>query len=215
MSKTILCFGDSNTWGMSPMAGPNPGDWQRFGPEVRWPGVLRRELGAGWTVIEEGLNARTALHDDLLEGPGRSGLTYLSPCLETHWPLDYVVLMLGTNDVKTRFSLTAFDIACGIAVLLDTIAGATKHYGEAVPKVLVMSPPPVVYTGVWKDSFVGSPEKSRALAREYEAVAKMKGALFLDAGRVIEVSPIDGIHFDESAHAKLGKAVAAVLRGAV
>lgn len=210
-SKTILCFGDSNTWGMQPAEGPT--DCRRFGPDVRWPGVLRAALGAGWTVIEEGLNARTALYDDPLEGPGRSGLEYLSPCLETHWPLDWVVLMLGTNDVKTRFGLTAFDIAGGMAVLLDVVASATRNYGS-VPRALVIAPPPVIYAGPWKDSFIGSPEKAAALAREYEAVAKLKGALFLDAGKLIAVSPIDGVHFDAAAHAVLGKAVAEVLRHA-
>jgi lysophospholipase L1-like esterase len=209
--KTILCFGDSNTWGMQPAEGPT--DVRRFAPEVRWPGVLRAALGAGWTVIEEGLNARTALYDDPLEGPGRSGLEYLSPCLESHWPIDVVVLMLGTNDVKTRFSLTAFDIAGSIAVLLDVVASATRTYGS-VPKALVMAPPPVIYAGPWKDSFVGSPEKARALAAEYEAVAKLKGAMFLDAGKLIEVSPLDGVHFDAAAHATLGRAVAEALRRA-
>ncbi|MBX6322176.1 MAG: SGNH/GDSL hydrolase family protein [Rhodospirillaceae bacterium] len=208
---TVLCFGDSNTWGMVPATGPT--DIRRHGPEVRWPGVLRKALGAGWAVIEEGLNARTALYDDPLEGPGRSGLAYLAPCLETHWPLDWLVLMLGTNDVKTRFNLTAYDVACGMGVLLDVAATATRSYGS-VPRALLVCPPPVIWTGPWKDSFVGSEEKSRALPAHYAAVASAKGALFLDAGTLIASSPVDGIHFDEAAHAALGRAVAQTLLGA-
>jgi lysophospholipase L1-like esterase len=205
---TVLCFGDSNTWGMIPATDDGPA--RRHGPDLRWPGVLRKTLGAGWTVIEEGLNARTAVYDDPLEGPGRSGLAYLPPCLETHWPLDWVVLMLGTNDVKTRFALPPADIAAGIGVLLDVIATATRNYGS-VPRALVLCPPPVIWTGPWKGSFTGSDEKSRALPPEYQAVAKSRGALFLDAGTLIASSPVDGIHFDEAAHATLGKVVAGTL----
>jgi lysophospholipase L1-like esterase len=205
---TVLCFGDSNTWGMQPATDDGPA--RRFGPEVRWPGVLRKALGAGWTVIEEGLNARTAMLDDPLEGPGRSGFVYLPPCLESHWPLDWVVLMLGTNDVKTRLALPPADIAAGIGVLLDVIATATRNYGSA-PRALVICPPPVIWTGPWKGSFIGSAEKWHELPAEYEAIAKAKGALFLNAGKLIKTSPIDGVHFDETSHATLGKAVAEAL----
>jgi len=102
--KTIMCYGDSNTWGCIPLTGQQP-PW-RYGPAQRWPGVLRRELGDGHWIVEEGLNGRTTVWDDPLE-PFRSGKELLAPCLLTHQPIDLVIVMLGTNDLKGRFGLSA------------------------------------------------------------------------------------------------------------
>src|SRR5262245_18689824 len=104
---TVLCYGDSNTHGTPPMS--DMADQGRYPADQRWTGVLRRELGAGWTMIEEGLPGRTTVHDDPIEGVHKNGRRYLLPCLESHRPLDAIVLMLGTNDLKARFSLPAED----------------------------------------------------------------------------------------------------------
>nr|MDQ3302571.1 hydrolase [Actinomycetota bacterium] len=88
--KTVLCYGDSNTWGSNPETG------ERFAPHVRWPGVLAWELGDGFCVIEEGLPGRTTVRDDPIEGAHKNGRTYLRACLESHKPLDLVTVMLGT-----------------------------------------------------------------------------------------------------------------------
>ena len=104
--KTILCYGDSNTWGYNPSMGG------RYARDERWPGVLRKELGEGYLVIEEGLNGRTTVWDDPIEGY-KNGKTYLVPCLETHKPLDLVIILLGTNDLKMRFSVSALIQAAG------------------------------------------------------------------------------------------------------
>ena len=102
--KSILCYGDSNTWGYDPQTR------SRFPHDVRWTGVLASSLGTGYRVVEEGLNGRTTRWDDPIEA-GRNGLTFLQPCLESHLPLDLVIVMLGTNDLKQRFGLSASDIA--------------------------------------------------------------------------------------------------------
>lgn len=97
--KNILCYGDSNTWGYDAETK------NRFPPDVRWTGILKRTLGEGYHVIEEGLNGRTTVWDDPIEGY-KNGREYLIPCLESHRPLDLVIIMLGTNNLKKRFSLT-------------------------------------------------------------------------------------------------------------
>ncbi len=109
--KKILCYGDSNTWGHIPVTGG------RYGDDVRWTGVLQAALGEGYRVIEEGLNGRTTVHDDPIEGVYKNGKHYLIPCLESHRPLDLVIMMLGTNDLKMRFSLPPSDIARGVEAL--------------------------------------------------------------------------------------------------
>ena len=79
--------------------GYTPGSGERHAPDVRWTGVLRRRLGEGWEVLEEGMNGRTTVFDNPMS-PGRNGSAYLLTCLETHKPLDLVILMLGTNDLR-------------------------------------------------------------------------------------------------------------------
>ena len=104
MKKRILCFGDSNTWGYC------ADDASRFDEDVRWTGLLAKMLGDGYTVIEEGQNGRTTVWDDPVENR-LAGLTYLWPCMESHAPFDLIIIMLGTNDTKTYFSMTAQNIA--------------------------------------------------------------------------------------------------------
>jgi len=133
---TILCFGDSNTHGTVPI--PEQDVIGRYAPEVRWPGVMAAELGCGFRVIEEGLPGRTTVHDDPIEGDHMNGLTALPMLVGSHAPLDVVVLMLGTNDLKSRFSVTAADIAASLERLVTTLhvlcaaPGRTENGGEEV-----------------------------------------------------------------------------------
>jgi lysophospholipase L1-like esterase len=121
VTRTVLCFGDSNTYGSIPgVAGG------RYDREIRWSGVLARELGDGWRVIEEGLPGRTTVFDDPLS-PYRRAADYLPPCLGSHAPLDVVIVFLGTNDLKARFAAGPSDIAGGLAVLAQTALASTPH----------------------------------------------------------------------------------------
>jgi lysophospholipase L1-like esterase len=208
---TVLCYGDSNTFGTPPVLAR--GELRRFAPDERWPGVLRRELGLDWSVIEEGLPGRTTVHDDPIEGAHKNGLSYLLPCLESHRPIDIVALMLGTNDLKARFSLPAEDIADGAGVLLDAIAKSFAGPAGAAPRVLLIAPPPLSRLELLSAMFAGGSEKSRRLGSLYAALAAQFRCAFLDAGSVIGSSDIDGIHIEASEHAKLGTAIAAVIRG--
>lgn len=208
--RTLLCYGDSNTHGTKPLN--LPGVLERFGPAERWPGVLAAALGDGWQVIEEGLPARTTVHDDPIEGRHKNGLAYLRPCLESHLPIDVVVLMLGTNDLKTRFSVTPADIANSVDVLLETLLACRAGPGGATPHVLLMSPVPIEEIGFLGEIFTGGAAKSRLLAPLYERVAVKFGSAFLDAGEFARISSTDGIHYEADQHHKLGNAVARTVR---
>ena len=111
--RTILCYGDSNTWGSDPETR------ERFPEDVRWPGVLRKRLDEEYRVIEEGLPGRTTVRDGPIEGDHKNGRTYLMACLESHRPIDLITLMLGTNDLKAHFGSSASDIAQGAASLAN------------------------------------------------------------------------------------------------
>jgi lysophospholipase L1-like esterase len=203
--KKILCYGDSNTWGYSPRAG------ERFPRDVRWTGVLRDELGDGYEVIEEGLNGRTTVWDDPIEGY-RNGKTYLIPCLESHQPMDLVVIMLGTNELKMRFSLSVYDIAEGVRVLVDIVQKSEAGRDGGPPKLLLMAPPPIAKLTEFAEMFEGAEAKSKKFAEHYRRIAEEQGCEFFDTSEVIISSDIDGIHFEAGEHQKLGKAVAELVR---
>jgi lysophospholipase L1-like esterase len=206
---TVLLYGDSNTFGVPPLKDPA---WDRLPPAQRWSGVAHAALGADWTLIGEGLPGRTTLRDDPIEGPHKNGRAVLPAILESHWPLDGFVLMLGTNDLKARFGATPTDIAASCDLLLTDAVATLTGIGGPAPKLMLICPPPILLAGFAGDMFAGGVEKSKALPPLYEAVARKHGAAFLDAGKVIASSPIDGIHFDVGEHAKLGKAVAETLK---
>ncbi len=199
--KTVLCFGDSNTWGY------NPATADRFPRDKRWTGVLRRELGDGYEVIEEGLNGRTTVWDDPIEGD-KNGKKQLPSCLESHKPLDLVIIMLGTNDLKRRFSVPAFDIANSAGVLADIVHRSMAGVNNASPKVLLIAPPPTAKLTDFAEMFEGAEEKSKKFSKHYQRVAQEHGCEFLDTSKITVSSNLDGIHFEEGEHSKLGKAVA-------
>lgn len=207
--RTVLCFGDSNTHGTQPMR--HLGDVRRFGPAIRWTGYVRAVLPAGVDLIEEGHPGRTTVHDDPIEGDHKNGLKALPALLESHRPIDIVVLMLGTNDLKARFSVTAADIVRSLERLCDTVAGSTAGPGQRTPRLLMVCPPPIEETGCLAGMFEGGAAKSRAVGPILDGVAKARCLPFVDAGRHMAVSPLDGIHFDPEGHSALGKAIAAAL----
>lgn len=204
--KTILCYGDSNTWGYNPVT------TERFDRHERWSGVLQENLGKGYLVIEEGLNGRTTVWDDPIEGHHKNGKNYLVPCLETHRPLDLVIIMLGTNDLKTRFSLPACDVAEGAGVLVDVVQKSDVGYAAQPPEVLLLAPPATATPSEFAETFAGSTEKSRQFPQHYRRVSEEHGCHFLDTGQVIVSSPLDGVHLELEEHRKLGMAVAEKVR---
>ena len=201
MLKTVLCFGDSNTNGQEP--GGTLMD--RFGPAERWPGVLRRELGLDWYVLEEGLSGRTTVHNDPIEGDLKNGRAYLRPCLMSHAPIDLVILMLGTNDLKARFGQPASEVAMGIGCLIHDIKELAPGPMGEVPEILVVAPPPMLDDiGEWEGIFSGAQPKSHKLAHDFEVIADSLEVHFFDAGTIISSDPADGFHISRDAHEVLG-----------
>lgn len=187
--KTVLCFGDSNTWGFV------PGTGARYAREERWTGRLQYLLGDGYAVVEEGQNGRTTVHDDPVDG-FKNGMTYLLPCLESHKPVDLVVLLLGTNDLKARFCKSAMEIAKSAGRLVRAIRTSQYGPGDGPPQVLLIAPPPITTLTDFADVFAGSVEKSQQLARWYRTEAELHRVPFLDAGTVVRSSDLDGVHWD-------------------
>jgi lysophospholipase L1-like esterase len=204
--RTVLCFGDSNTWGYV------PGTGERLPRHERWPGRLAEALGPEWHVVEEGLRGRTATLDSPIAA-GRRGLDYLWPCLESHAPLDVVVLFLGTNDVADRYGLPAADAAAAIARLAQIVLRAPEVGVDGQPpRVLLVAPPPLGRVDP-AGGFASAPGKLERLAQHLREEAALLGCGFLELGTVVRAySDIDAVHFDPADQPAVAQAVEAAIR---
>lgn len=203
----ILCFGDSNTFGTNPSGG-------RWARNQRWTGVLQERLGSSYYVIEEGLGGRTASAEDFLE-PDKNGRRHLPIALHSHRPLDLVIIMLGTNDMKHRFGLLPEDIALGAAELGRIAETYGYGAGYPIPKVLLVSPI-LIGEGVEHSVFTGfsadAVDVSRHLVPLYQAHAKEHGWLYLDAASVAKASILDKLHMEQADHRALALALEKIIR---
>lgn len=184
----ILCFGDSNTRGYVPLSGGN----QRYKTDQRWTGLLQIALGDNYEIIEEGLDARTTNIDDPRPGfIGKNGLTYFVPCLESHKPLNLVIIMLGTPDLKAFFNRNSDQITVGLEELIRVVNDI---------KLLIVSPPILIETTDFaKTLFVEATQKSQELSSKYKALAEKYDCGFV-SGKNCEVDPNEGVHLTLKGH---------------
>lgn len=199
----ILCYGDSNTWGY--ISGSNH---LRYGNDKRWTKVLANLLGNNFEIIEEGLNSRTLISNDLRPGKeGKNGYEYLIPCLDTHDPIDLVILMLGTNELKNTYNKSAKEIGELLEeYFVKTILNRKSQFKESYPKLLIVTPPVInEYTEYCKkdNKYLGATEKSKQLNTIYENLAKKYNCYFLNNDG-LDVG-IDGVHLTEESHKKLAE----------
>ena len=207
--KTVLCYGDSNTYGFDPRTG------FRYPADVRWTGRLAALLGGEYHVVEEGCNGRTTIFDDPLEG-WKNGLDYLKPCLNSHKPVDIVIMMLGSNDLKEVFHASPAEIADGAGVLVDTIIRFTEIKQDYVPKIILVSPPEIG-EGITHSAFYGSfyenaIERSRQFPTEYKRIADKYNCIFFDAAAHIKPSKEDSLHLDPEGHRGLAESLYEVVK---
>jgi lysophospholipase L1-like esterase len=209
MTRRILCFGDSLTWGWIALREGAP--TTRFPFAERWPGVMAAKLGRDYEIIEEGLNARTTVIDDPVD-PRLNGSAYLPTALASHLPLDLVILMLGTNDTKSFYHRSSYEVAVGMSKLVGQVLTSAGGLGTVypAPKVLVVAPPPLakVTDPRLNGMFEGAREKTLQFAKHYSALAGFMKVEFFDAGLVIATEGADGIHFSAKNNADLGNALA-------
>ncbi len=199
MLKRVLCFGDSNTWGY------RPEDRQRYAPTERWTGILQTLLGANYQVIEEGLNGRTT-NIDYPDRFARQARNYLIPCLDSHYPLDFVILNLGANDMKFVFNRSAQDIALAIDDLIKIILGRGLERPSLGVKVVLVGPTKILEgLGDYGAEFKGATQKSAELGACLADVAKRNGILFENLFGVIEPSRVDGVHLDLAANIRIAE----------
>jgi len=197
--KRILCFGDSYTWGYIPNT-----DHERFPDDVRFPKVLQRLLGGSFEIIEEGLNSRTLVNEDTRSGKeGRNGSQYLIPCLDSHDPIDLVVIMLGTNELKHQFQNSPEKIGNLFEkYFIKVILNRKSQFRNTYPKVLIISLPIInENTEYSSQRYIGGNEKSKKLEEIYMGIAKTNKCHFVSACE-LEVGE-DGVHLTKQSHITL------------
>ena len=190
--KNILCFGDSNTWGY------DPSTQTRFSKDIRWTGVLQQLLGSNYNIIEEGLNGRTTNVNEKQDHglgyfrPFRSAMDLLSVLIETNSPLDLIVVMLGTNDLKTNFNQSSEMIAKNMRLVCESIINndyfqsksiilvSPTHINEESPNLL--------------DSFIGTTQASQSFSNSYRKISDDLNLYFVDASESVKTNKIDGLH---------------------
>ena len=201
--KRILCFGDSNTYGYIPDGSG------RYGENIRWTSLLQKQLSSEAIVIEEGLCGRTTVFQDALRC-GRCGVDLLPVILESHSPLDLVIVMLGTNDCKSVYGASAEVIGKGMEQLIEQIKCSAPK-----AEILVISPIQLG-TEVWKSEYdpefsKKSVEISKKLPAVYTKLAAKHGCMFLAASDYANPSSTDNEHLDAKGHMALAKAIYSVI----
>ena len=213
--KTVLVFGDSNSWGWDP-SNDLIKPIARWSDDIRWPGVMQKELGSDFKVLVDGLSGRTTVWDDPIR-EYRRGKDQIIPSMDAAAPIDLLIIFVGTNDLKLRFSVSAQDIASSAALLVRKAIAQIEAFTAGKPKVILVGPPPLgpVSKGIFKEMFGGNEEKSTQLGACYKVVADALGVDYIDAGTVVKSSDIDGVHLDADQHELLGKAMAKAVKKAI
>lgn len=204
MKKRIVCFGDSNTWGFDGET------LERFDENTRWTKLLEKLLGEEFEVIEEGLSGRTTVIDDPLF-EGLNGYNYIHPCLMSHSPLDLVIIMLGTNDTKERFSLTSYNIAQGIVRIALKAKNTAAGIDGGFPKVLIVLPSPIEkeYINSYVAPSMGKncDKKSIEMINHAEELLSQIDVEVMVAGDDLSMNTVDYMHLDKMGHKDLAKKV--------
>lgn len=206
--KTVLCFGDSLTWGSDAQTGG------RHARQDRWPNVLAAGVGHNVEVVTDGLRGRTTAYDEHLADCDRNGARILPTVLYTHAPLDLVILMLGANDMKPHIAGTALAAMQGMRRCVEIVKINAMRSAAPTPLVLIVAPPPLCETAdpEFSAMFAGGVEQSRMLASFYSDLADEQGVDFFDAGTVAHTTPIDGVHLDAENTRAIGRALTPIVK---
>lgn len=214
--KRILCYGDSNTWGVSVenLLSESRKD-DRYDEHTRWPGVLRDQLGSEYFVFEEGLRGRTTVFEDPLM-PIRSGSAFFEMVLQTCDPVDCIIFALGTNDTKDMFAASDLVITRGMERLLQVCSNVTSPSGSADAKIILVCPviPQADKNGdFWYGFSELSTQKGQNLRWRYRELAEKNKCYYLDINDYVQPSGEDGVHLDKHAHHLVGMEIAKLVKG--
>ncbi len=204
-----MCIGDSNTHGLCTDPSESSDHGSRYNEEERWTCLLQKALGAEYLVIEEGQSGRTCVYDDP-DMDSVNLLPVLHALLNSHEPLDLLILMLGTNDAKKKFGTDAKKITKGMQILVEE-AKSVPCWGADGPKILIVAPVPIEEGVTYPEFAPDCVETTKALAREYAFLAVAEQVDFLDAGGC-ELTKADHVHLTAKGHRQLAERMETAVR---
>ncbi|MDR3325253.1 MAG: GDSL-type esterase/lipase family protein [Spirochaetaceae bacterium] len=220
-AQRVLLYGDSLVWGWIPVENQDR-DGGRYPYKARIAGVMQKELGGAWSLVEEGLNGRTAGVDVAFwnfpdidrQDQNFNGRRTLLPAIWSHEPLRVVVIMLGVNDARNFLHQTIGDVERSVETLVKLAKSGSMQKAPAA--IVLVSPPPVgkgaseLFSTIFDE---GSFALVKRYAAAYRAVAEREGVLFFDAASVVPVADgVDGVHLSAKSTHILGKALAAFVK---
>ena len=184
------------------------GDSNAFRPagnDACWPALLEKKNPQHLKVFNESCDGRTACHDI----GDHNALTIIGNKLKIHLPLDYVIVMLGTNDVKTKYGLPGTsDIGDGMRQVIEYIE---LNGGGAKP--IILTPPPM--GNVMSGDLAGGQSKIPHVAAEYCSLAMNRDVQLVDIHEILDTSTdleSDMIHLNALGRQKVADAIWAGLK---
>lgn len=216
----IFIFGDSNSWGFL-----DDGSGLKY--EYRWPITLHQNLKKKFSDIvisEDSLPGRTTNLDDPQDGDHLNGSKVLKASILSQSPVDHVLIMLGTNDLKSRFNRDTFNIAQGLEqlgnIVKQTKAGIGSWNDEFSPNLSIISPlvlgdlskdknwnnSPTLNYSEWEGAF----EKSKKLSVDIRSMCEKNQFHYIDGNIYTQSSPKDPIHWEKKSHHIFGEAIAKI-----
>jgi lysophospholipase L1-like esterase len=197
----IVCYGDSNTWGNIPNTD------LRYDNFISWPSKLQTLLGVNYEVISEGLCGRTFVVQNPNK-PHKSGITQLQSILESHDPIDILIIMLGTNDLQLKYNLNISDIANHLKQTITFIQHPSIDI-QKKPKILIISPVQIIKNkdGNYHSQLAHAAILMPQLEELLFTVAKENNCNFIKTSTFVKASEVDGIHLDENGHFILAQVV--------
>ena len=198
--KRILCFGDSNTYGYKPDRSG------QFNENIRWTGLLSKSLGDDFTIIEDGVCGRTLALDDPMF-VGKKEIKSIENSIRSNSPIDLLIIMLGTNDLKYLYRMAAEKITENCGKLIDKAISSCENPDSI--QILLISPILLGENILSINSTYNaqSVKTSHSLAKEFENLAKKKNCYFLAAENYAVASDVDCEHMTAAEHKKLATAI--------
>ena len=198
MKGTIICYGDSNTYGYDPQSLTGG----RYPENIRWTGILQEK--SGWLIKNHGVNGRCIPHNS-------SQIHFFCEQLRDWCKIKGTVriwIMLGTNDLLTEKGFTAEDTGNRMKKFLQVLV-QQQEINNREMKVRLIAPPPVK-RGAWVDEERICREAEK-LDKIYSKVAEELNMDFTGTGDWEIPVAYDGVHFSQEGHRKFADKLLEIL----
>ena len=193
--RSVLVIGDSN--------GAAPDGWVTQLQDLRGDGPL----------VNTSLSGNTLGFND--GGFERNTLENLSPYLRRGYAemggIDEILIGLGTNDCKQKFSDRHPEIIAHLETLLTRTSAFFAERGQEMPRIVLLTPPPAGDNRQVSEEFQGVKQCTAELSAQVRELAAREGYCLVDlqdkpGDEVLQYSR-DGIHFNPRGYRTLARRI--------